>query len=88
VVFAGHQLERPRRSLFALVLRAAHPPGTGGPARGVGGVTQRCFRDGCREPVRLHTYDGPIVCEAGHPLPQSSERAWRFLRRATSGVKA
>lgn len=51
-------------------------------------MTQRCFRDGCREPVYLHTYDGPIVCEAGHVLKQTSRRAQRFLERATRGAEA
>jgi hypothetical protein len=51
-------------------------------------MTQRCFREGCREPVYLHTYDGPIVCEAGHVLSQASKRAQRFLDRATRGVNA
>jgi hypothetical protein len=51
-------------------------------------MTQRCLRDGCREPVYLHTYDGPIVCEAGHVLSQASKRAHRFLERATQEVRS
>lgn len=51
-------------------------------------MADRCFRDGCREPIYLHTYDGPIVCEGGHVLAQTSKKARRFLERATSGVQA
>lgn len=51
-------------------------------------MVQRCFKPGCREPVYLHTYDGPIVCEAGHRHTDSPERVRRFLQRATSGVRA
>ena len=49
---------------------------------------QRCPEGGCSAHIHAATYDGPVRCENGHTLRPTTERAWRFLKRATQGVRA